>query len=97
MEARVALTTQLDDYIAQTDWANADFKAAEQIMRTARDEWRKFHPCERRALRPVEEKFEALQTDLHSRLKAHWDANIATKRNIIERTQSILEETDGSE
>ena len=89
--ARRALCTQLQDYIEQTDWASADFKAAEQILRAARDEWRRYHPCERDALKPVEAEFETLQKRLHGHIKAAWDSNIAVKRDIIAQAKSLLE------
>ena len=44
LRARKALCEQLQSYLDSTDWANADMKAAETIMRQARQEWRKYHP-----------------------------------------------------
>lgn len=93
LEQRIKLTDQLAQYLKKTDWTNADYKAAEQIMRTARQEWRRYHPCDRKALKPVQAQFEALQTELHGQLKAHWDANIAAKHNIVAEAQALLTET----
>ena len=66
-------------------------QAAESILRTARDTWREHHPCERKALRPVEAKFEKLQNDLYGHIKMGWDKNVAAKKAIIEAAQALVE------
>ena len=53
LSKRQALCQQLQDYLENTDWQTADMQAAEAISRTARAEWRKHHPCDRKALKPV--------------------------------------------
>lgn len=90
LSKRQALCQQLQDYLENTDWQTADMQAAEAISRTARAEWRKHHPCDRKALKPVEARFEELQQELHGKLKSAWDANVARKRQIIEQAQTLL-------
>jgi hypothetical protein len=94
LRARQGLCNDLRTYLAETDWANADMKAAETILRQARQEWRKFHPCERKALKPVEADFETLQAELHGKVKSAWDANAASKRALVERANALLESDD---
>ena len=91
---RINLCTQLETYLAGTDWQHADYKAAEQIMRAAREEWRRHHPCERKLLKPVEQNFEALQSRLYDQLKSHWDANVAAKQSIIEAAHALIDSED---
>lgn len=88
---RQALCKQLQTYLDETDWSQADMQAAETIMRHARQEWREYHPCERRALKPVEQQFEDLQSQLHAKVKNAWDNNVAQKRAIVEAAQALLE------
>jgi hypothetical protein len=88
---REALCAQLTSYLEQTDWAGADMNAAEQIMRTARQEWRRFHPCDRKQLKPVEARFEEVQQQLHDRVKLAWDTNIEQKNTLIEQAQALLD------
>lgn len=90
LSKRQELCQQLQDYLENTDWTTADMQAADAISRTARAEWRKYHPCNRKALKPVEARFEALQNELHGKLKSAWDANAARKRQIIEHAQALL-------
>lgn len=91
---RISLCAQLETYLAETDWQHADYKAADQIMRAAREEWRRHHPCERKLLKRVEQNFEALQSRLHDHLKSHWDANVAAKQSIIAAAQALIDSED---
>ncbi|NKB99747.1 MAG: DUF349 domain-containing protein [Pseudomonadales bacterium] len=95
LASRQALCKQLASYLEVTDWPNTDFKAAEKIMRTAREEWRRFHPCERKALKPIEQQFEALQKRLHELIKQEWDRNVAIKQSIVSRADELLTLEDG--
>ncbi|MEM7079274.1 MAG: DUF349 domain-containing protein [Pseudomonadota bacterium] len=94
LEARQALCEQLKQYLEETDWTSADMQAAEAIMRAARDEWRKFHPCDRRSLKPVQNQFERLQSQLHNKVKTAWDSNVEAKRSIIAAAKALLEQDD---
>ena len=88
---RELICEQLATYLDGTDWATADMQAAESIMRSAREEWRKFHPCDRRALKPVQDRFEQLQEALHGKVKHAWDANVAAKQSIIDEAKALLD------
>jgi hypothetical protein len=92
LKARRALCDELQRYLDTTDWANADMRAAENIMRQARVEWRRYHPCDRKALKSVESTFETLQDDLHARVKKTWDTNIAAKQALIVEAQTLVEQ-----
>lgn len=89
LAAREAICDSLAQYLAATDWANADFKAAERIMRTAREEWRAHHPVDRSAGKALEARFEGLQADLHEQIKAEWDRNLESKRQIVAEAQAL--------
>ncbi|NOX52175.1 MAG: DUF349 domain-containing protein [Gammaproteobacteria bacterium] len=90
LAARKALSTQLAAYLDTVEWQDTDLKAAEKILRTARDEWRKFHPCDRQGLKPVQQQFDTLQETLHGQLKARWAANAAAKGDIVGRASALL-------
>jgi len=86
---RARICTQLADYLQSTDWHRADMKAAEQILRTARDAWRGCQPVDRRAAREVDARFESLQEDLHHRIKAHWERNAAAKQALVDAALAL--------
>ena len=89
LNGRKEIVGQLTQYLNATDWNNVDLKAAETIMRTARTSWRELHPCDRKALKPVEEQFEALQKQLHERVKQGWDKNVEIKRQLLEQAKEL--------
>ncbi|MDH3640973.1 MAG: DUF349 domain-containing protein [Gammaproteobacteria bacterium] len=88
---RRKICDQLESYLDNTDWANADKKAAEQIMRTARSEWRRFHPVDRNPGRPLEARFEKLQDRLHELIKNEWETNLKLKQAIVDEAKGLLD------
>lgn len=91
---REQICDQLSDYINTTDLSNGDVKAAEQILRTAREAWRQCFPVERKTSKPLEKKFEGLQEQLHDKIKAVWTANEAAKQGLLETAQALAAATD---
>jgi hypothetical protein len=91
LEERRRICDQLEQYLQDTDWSHADMKAAERIMRAARDEWRRFHPVDRNPGRTVEARFEDLQGRLHDLVKAEWDRNLKAKEDIVAEAEALPE------
>ena len=91
LEQRRALCDQLRNYLESTHWASADIKAAEQILRTARTEWRRFHPVDRNPGKHLETAFEALQDQLHQHIKDAWHANLEEKQAIVREAESLVD------
>ncbi len=89
LEQRRKICDELAHYIADADWAHADWRAAERILRAARDEWRKFHPVDRSPGRKVQTRFEGLTAQLYELIKAEWDRNIAIKQGIVKEAQTV--------
>lgn len=87
---RVRICDQLELYLSETDWDQADMKGAEKIMRAARDEWRRFHPVDRNPGKTVEARFERLQDRLHDLVKAEWDRNLHAKEQIVAEAEALL-------
>lgn len=87
---RQRICAELEAYLTETDWQRADMKAAEQILRTARDAWLGCSPVDRQAGRALEQQFEALQQQLHERLKAFWERNAAAKGALIAEAEALL-------
>jgi len=87
---RERICVQLERYLAEADWRNTDMRAAERIMRTARDEFRSFHPVDRNPGKAVERRFEKLQGELHQRVKAEWDRNLAAKEALVAEAEALV-------
>lgn len=86
---RRQICEQLEEYLDNVDWASADMRAAEQIMRAARDEWRAHHPVDRRHAKDLNARFEVLQDRIFTQVKRVWDANLAAKREIVEAAEKL--------
>lgn len=91
LEARKDICDSLASYLEATDWRQADYKAAEHIMRVARQEWHRFHPVDRNPGKPLEARFESLQQALHDHIKVEWDRNLAAKRAIVAQAQALAD------
>ena len=94
LKRRKVLCTEVQNFLQNTDWAGADIQAVEGIMRAARTEWRTHHPCDIKALGPVEKAFEAAQAQLYQHIKNGRDTNIAAKESIVADAQALLELED---
>ncbi len=94
LSAREAICESLAEYLAVTSWPDADFKAAERILRTAREEWRRYHPVDRTPGKAVEARFESLQAELHQHIKEEWERNLEAKRQIVAEAQSLVASDD---
>ena len=89
LDQRHKIFTELTGYVDGVDWDHADWRAAEKILYTARDEWRKYHPVDRSPGRKLDTQFDALTARLHEKLKTQWDHNAAAKQAIVDEAKAI--------
>ena len=94
LEQRQAIVAALQKYVADNDWEQADWRGVDKVLRQARLEWRQYHPMDRKAGRALETRFEQLADDLHGRLKAEWDRNVALKEAIVAEAKAVRESSD---
>ena len=90
LAGRERICAQLETYLANVDWTSADMKAAEQIMRTAREEWRSLHPVDRKKSKAIEARFERSQERIHAEVKKTWEGNLASKREIVAAAEALV-------
>ncbi|WP_372973069.1 DUF349 domain-containing protein [Marinobacter sp.] len=93
LRKRQSLCDELQRYLETVDWTQVDWKAAEQIEKTARQEWREAWPVEFRDNRPVQKTFDQLMTALSSRLDEERSRNEARKQAIVDRARELVEHT----
>jgi exonuclease SbcC len=89
---RERICAQLTEYLGTTDWRRADMKAADRILRTARDTWRQYVPVDRGPGKAQDARFEALQQDLFGRIRAWWDGNAEAKQRIVNEAEALVAE-----
>jgi exonuclease SbcC len=92
---RNGICEALERYLHDTNWTGADWtatdwKSAEQILRTARDEWHRFHPVDRAPGRKLKTRFDALTDQVHEHIKTEWDRNITRKEELIGAAEAVI-------
>ncbi len=97
LAARKQICQDLEHYIEQKDWRNPDWKSVDQILRTARSEWRSAYPLERAKAKALQKRFDGLCDDLYSRLSGHWKGNEVKARGLIAELRALLESTTSTE
>ena len=91
LEQREAIVAALEGFLENNDWDHTDWRGVEKILRQARNEWRHYHPVDRKAGRQLTTRFEELASAIHARLKAEWDRNIERKEEIVAEAVAIRE------
>ena len=94
LEQREAIVAALEGFLENNDWDNADWRGVERILRQARNEWREYHPVDRKAGRQLTNRFEELAGAIHAQLKQEWDRNIEKKEAIVADAIAIRESGD---
>ena len=90
LQKRQAVCEQLAELVEGSDWQQIPLQKIETISRQARAEWQSHHPCERRGLKPLEKRFEALQTQLHEHIRQSKRDNLERKQKIIEDAKALM-------
>ncbi len=88
---RTKICDELALYLDATDWEQANWKAAQEILFRSRDEWRRFHPVERGPGRKLQTRFQKLWNSLQEKIEAEWQRNLQHKTRIVERATEALE------
>ncbi|NWO05883.1 MAG: DUF349 domain-containing protein [Alteromonadaceae bacterium] len=91
LEKREAICQQLTTFLDNVDWASVDWKNAERIHQTARQEWKSAWPVDFRQNRPLQKRFDALLKQLEAPLNEERKKNEAFKQTIVERAEALIE------
>ena len=91
LETRKAICDQLGTFLDNADWSSIDWKAAERIHQTAREEWKAAWPVEFRDNRPAQKRFDDLLKQLEAPLDTERKKNEALKQSIVERAEALIE------
>ncbi len=91
LDQRAEICDMLEQYIASCDWDNPDWKLVEKTVRTARTEWRNRRVFDRKASKPLDERFDALIKTLNDKLDPVYEANAAEKSELIAKVKQLGE------
>ncbi|MEP1213401.1 MAG: DUF349 domain-containing protein [Marinobacter sp.] len=91
LETRKTICEELRTFLDNADWQTIDWKAAERIHQTAREEWKAAWPVEFRDNRQVQKLFDDLLKQLEEPLDEERRKNEALKQAIVERAEALIE------
>lgn len=94
LEKRRTLVNELEHFVSNNDWSNANWKAAEQINRRARQEWRDAYPVDHRKNRGLQKQFNQVLEQLDQHLNTERNNNLALKTQVVEQAEALIEHED---
>ena len=90
LATRQLICQQLQEFMAQADWPGIDWKVAERIHQTARQEWKAAWPVEFRDNRPLQKQFDELLKQLDAKLNNERQCNEALKQAIVDSAEELM-------
>jgi exonuclease SbcC len=87
LDNRMKICAELEHFLRDNDWDHPDWRAVDQILRTAQNEWRKFSPVDRTRGRDVNDRFRKVMDELRGRLREEWNRNVERKEAIIREAE----------
>lgn len=91
LQKRAAICEELEHFLQQADWTNIDWKGAERIHQTARQEWKTAWPVDFRDNRQMQKRFDDLLKQLERPLDEERLRNETAKQAIVERAQTLID------
>ena len=86
---RKTLIEQLQTYLDQYDWDNANWKEVEKTLRTAREAWQSYWPVARKDNKPLQETFDKVADQIYAKLNAEYDRNKVKKQAIVDQAEKL--------
>jgi len=92
-----AVLERLTAFEATQNGENPDWRLLASVLREAPQEWRRYFPVDREAIRAIQRDFDASMGRLQSRLDAWYERNVADKQSLIKRARYLLTQDDSRE
>ena len=97
LQERGNICQQLDTFIEKNDWQNANWQAAVEINRTAKQQWKHFSPVERSKGNLLQKQFNLLLGKLDELIQTEQRQNTEKKESIIRDAENLLSLSDERE
>ena len=94
---RESICQQLDHFIKNNDWQNANWPAAQEIYRSAKQQWKQFSPVDRAKGNAVQNQFNSLLDKLNQLIRDEQTNNVGKKESLIAAAEKLLELSDETE
>jgi len=94
LESRESICQQLEAYIKDYAWEEADWKAVNEVYEVAKQEWRRYSPVDRKKGKSIQRRFDGSLDALRDKLQSEYSANENLRRKIIDDAEKLLELPD---
>jgi len=91
VENKQKTCAELDAFLADVDWQEADWKLVEKTIRKAKTNWRNNRVQDRKPDKALEQRFSDLVAQFTEKLNVQYDANAQAKETLIEKVQKLSE------
>lgn len=93
-QKRENLCEQLEAFVEQNDWANADWKSLPALCDKAKEEWKTYSPVDRRDHKILQERFNKVLGIIRGKLTEEFERNANRKQALIDQVKALIEEED---
>lgn len=94
---RESICQQLDHFITNNDWQSANWPAAQEILRSAKQQWKQFSPVDRSKGNAAQKQFNNLLDRLNQLIRDEQAKNVGKKESLIAAAEKLLELSDETE
>ena len=89
LQQKELIYTEVAAYLEQINWETCDWRSVEQIIQSARQEWRRFSPVDRTPGQALQIKFNKLLLDAETHFQDVKESSMATKQQLITEAESL--------
>lgn len=90
-EKKQALCTQLEEFVAATDWNQPDWREADRLHRRSREQWYKLGPVNRSERKALDQRFQQVLQQLESHLGAERTREFQRRQQLVQQVQALVE------
>jgi hypothetical protein len=94
LEKRKVVVQQLNDYLRDNDWDNADWKQVEKVVQAARKEFYAYAPVERKTNKTIVLDFDSVMHTVQEKLNEEYNKNKNVKAHLIQQAQALADSND---
>jgi len=94
MRQRENICAELEKFYTSNNWQQADWKAVDKIVETAKNEFHRFSPVDHKQLNAIKGRFDAVLKPIIEKLRAEQKLHENQKQQLIDQAKAFLEQAD---
>lgn len=94
LRQREKVCAELEQFCQSYSWEQADWKAVDRIVETAKQEFHRFSPVDHKHQKPIKERYDNAVRPLIDKLRDVQKQNESEKQALIDRTRKLMELAD---